>query len=53
MDSFYDLFMTFVKCQSGVAVNGGTETPQISSKRFIRLPKMNKSLRGLEQHEGE
>jgi len=35
MDLFYNLFMNFLKLQSGscVTVNGGTESSQISSKR--------------------
>jgi len=47
--------MNFLKRHSGscVAVNGGTEISDSIKKIFICVPKMNKSLTGLEQHEDE
>jgi len=48
MDKIYDLFMNFLKHQSGncLAVNGGTEIIQISlnQKIFICAPKINLSV---------
>jgi len=49
---FYDLFSVNVSVV--YAIYGGTESSQIYKKKiFICVLKMNESLKGLEQHEGE
>jgi len=47
MDSFYNLFMNFAKCQR---VRNFSE---VIKNILICVLKINESLRGLEQHEGE
>jgi len=51
MDSFYDLFMNFLKCQSGscVTVNGGRESffgKPFNAPHFCSLTKLQYMLMG-------
>ncbi len=54
MEYFNDVLTTFLglKCGSSIAVYGGSESSRISNKNIlICVPKTNKGLMGLEQHE--
>jgi len=56
MDSIYDLIMDFLKCQSGSCVDCQWRDRKLSyfiKKILICVLKMNESLKGLDQHEGE
>ncbi len=55
MDYFNNVFTTFLCLDRGrtLAVYGGSESSQISSKILICVLKMNEGLTGLERHEGE
>jgi len=50
MDQFYNLFMIFLKRQSG---SWDRNLSDFIKKIFICVPKMVKSLTGLGRHEGE